>query len=153
VQPLLLIKSNRPIPWKERPMQASLVIMTILGCNDSVSQCQYIATAEQRWVTVERCNADSEKALADYSNEKFPSIVAFCQKQTIAKPPIATAEVDASKATLQPVPEKEKLSLAGRAIQTIKEVLPGKADIKMVFTTPVHVVTDTYAWAAKKLGN
>jgi hypothetical protein len=134
-------------------MQASLVIMTILGCNDSVSQCQYIATAEQRWVTVERCNADSEKALADYSNEKFPSIVAFCQKQSVAKPQIAATTPNPNTVTEQPVPEKEKHTLAGRAIQKIKEVLPGKADIKMVFTTPVHVVTDTYAWAAKTLRN
>lgn len=131
-------------------MQASLVIMTILGCNDSVSQCQYIATAEQRWVTVERCNADSEKALADYSNEKFPSIVAFCQKQNIDQPQIAANPVQTPPPA---VPEEEKRSLAGRAIQSIKEVLPGKADIKMVFTTPVHVVTDTYAWAAKTLRN
>lgn len=133
-------------------MQASLVIMTILGCNDSVSQCQYIATAEQRWVTVERCNADSEKALADYSSAKFPSIVAFCQKQTVDQPHVTTADPEVNKAVPQPVPEAEKRTLAGRAIQKVKEVLPGKADIKMVFTTPVHVVTDTYAWAAKTLG-
>jgi hypothetical protein len=133
-------------------MQASLVIMTILGCNDSVSQCQYIATAEQRWVTVEKCNQDSEKALADYSNAKFPSIVAFCQKQTVDKPQQATTQPPTPPATPAPVPEQEKRTLAGRAIKKIQEVLPGKADIKMVFTTPVHVVTDTYAWAAKTLG-
>ncbi len=133
-------------------MQASLVIMTILGCNDSVSQCQYIATAEQRWVTVEKCNEDSEKALADYSNAKFPSIVAFCQKQTVEKPQLTTAQPAIAPTTPPAVPEQEKRSLAGRAIQTIKEVLPGKADIKMVLTTPLHVVTDTYAWAAKTLG-
>lgn len=131
-------------------MQASLVIMTILGCNDSVSQCQYIATAEQRWVTVEKCNDDSEKALAEYSNAKFPSIVAFCQKQTVDKPQVAKTQTVPQPP--EPVPEKEKRSLAGRAIKKIEEVLPGKADIKMVFTTPVHVVTDTYAWAAKQLG-
>ncbi|THF54109.1 hypothetical protein E6C51_03190 [Allorhizobium terrae] len=130
-------------------MQASLVIMTILGCNDSVSQCQYIATPEQRWVTVERCNADSEKALAEYSNAKFPSVVAFCQKQNISQPEMAAPKPDAPPPV---VPEQEKRSLAGRAIATIQEVLPGKADIKMVFTAPVHVVTDTYAWAVKMVG-
>ncbi|HBF28037.1 hypothetical protein [Rhizobium sp.] len=132
-------------------MQASLVIMTILGCNDSVSQCQYIATAEQRWVTVERCNADSEKALAEYSNAKFPSIVAFCQKQTVEKPQADKTQSQTASTPPAAVPETEKRSLAGRAIKKIQEVLPGKADIKMVFTTPVHVVTDTYAWAAKTL--
>ncbi|BCH66054.1 hypothetical protein [Agrobacterium vitis] len=130
-------------------MQASLVIMTILGCNDSVSQCQYIATAEQRWVSVELCNRDSENVLGQYSNVNFPSVVAFCQQQTVTLPQTTVTAVPATPT--DPVPEAEKRSLADRAINSVKQVLPGKEDIKMVFTTPVHVVTDTYAWAAKKL--
>lgn len=130
-------------------MQASLVIMTILGCNDSVSQCQYIATAEQRWVSVELCNRDTENVLAQFSNVNFPSVVAFCQQQVVK--PADNAIAGATVPKPAPVPEAEKRSLAARAIQKVAQVLPGKADIKMVFATPLHVVTDSYAWAAKKL--
>ena len=33
-------------------MQAVLIAMTILGCDDSVSQCNYVATVDKRWETV-----------------------------------------------------------------------------------------------------
>lgn len=33
-------------------MQVVLVAMTILGCNDSVTQCNYLTTVEQKWQTV-----------------------------------------------------------------------------------------------------
>ncbi|MBB4008033.1 hypothetical protein [Allorhizobium taibaishanense] len=132
-------------------MQASLVIMTILGCNDSVSQCQYIATAEQRWVSVELCNRDTENVLAQFSNVNFPSVVGFCQQQAVKPAESTTTTADGTTVKPAPVPESEKRSLAARAIQKVAQVLPGKADIKMVFATPLHVVTDSYAWAAKKL--
>ncbi|MCM2292239.1 hypothetical protein NAC44_07850 [Allorhizobium sp. BGMRC 0089] len=133
-------------------MQTALVVMTILGCNDSVSQCKYIATAEQRWVSVELCNGDTEKILSHYTNVPYPSVVAFCQtppKQQLAKAPVSP--VQPASQTPPPVPEREKHSLARRAIDEMKKVLPGKADIKMVFSAPIHVVTDSYAWAVRKL--
>ncbi|MDQ0453777.1 hypothetical protein [Rhizobium paknamense] len=136
-------------------MQAALIIMTILGCNDSVSQCQYIATAEQRWVSLEMCNGDSEKVLAHFSNVNYPSVVAVCQKQDLAqnatKVPSPATPSKNDPAPEKPMPEAEKRSFAQRAVGYIREVIPGKRDMKLAFEKPLHVVTSTYTWVAKKL--
>ncbi|MGG7518428.1 hypothetical protein ACQ3G6_11135 [Allorhizobium undicola] len=127
-------------------------MMTILGCNDSVSQCQYIATADQHWVNLEMCNGDSEKVLSQFSNVKYPSVVAVCQKQeSAAAPSTKSAPAPAPAQTPKPLAEAEKRSLATRAMGYIREVIPGRADVRMVFAAPLHVVTDTYTWVAKKL--
>ena len=68
---------------------AALVVMTILGCDDSVTQCHYVDTVKDRWETVEACDNQSQKKLPAYTNASYPVIVAMCEKTADA--PIATA--------------------------------------------------------------
>ncbi|MCF3639798.1 hypothetical protein LXM94_07420, partial [Rhizobium sp. TRM95111] len=60
-------------------MQAALIVMTILGCDDSVTQCHYIDTVNRSWQTVALCDAQSETQIARYQNRSYPVIVAVCE--------------------------------------------------------------------------
>lgn len=60
-------------------MQAALIIMTILGCDDSATQCHYVEMRDERWATVQSCDAASEDRLRTYSNLDYPVVVAVCQ--------------------------------------------------------------------------
>lgn len=143
------------------PMQAALIVMTILGCDDSVNECHYVATAQQHFVSVELCDAATEKVLEGYSGINYPMVVAVCQppdKQTadMQTPPEGAAKPTVDEPAPLPgpaasLPEEERQSLAARAISKIRNVLPETSDIKMVFATPLHVVADGYSWVAKKI--
>ena len=141
-------------------MQTALIMMTILGCDDSVNQCHYIATSEQRWVSVELCDASSEKVLATYTNVNYPTVVAVCQlpdgadPESLAALPAPTTPAPAKPATgpvVAPPPEASHATLAARAVSQIRKALPGTSGIRMVFETPIHVIADSYAWVAKKV--
>lgn len=143
-------------------MNTALIMMTILGCDDSVSQCHFIAKPEQHYVSVELCDAASEKVLERYSNINYPMVVAVCQppdakdgpkvagapKAAEPAPALATPVPPVPEA---PIPEETKRTFAARAVSRIREALPGTSDIRMVFETPVHVIADSYSWVAKKL--
>lgn len=142
-------------------MQTALIVMTILGCDDNVTQCHYVATAQEHFVSVALCDAASEKILAGFSGVNYPMLVAVCQppeSQTAAIPappanankPAAT-EIAPLPGPAASLPEEERQSLAARAVGKIRKVLPDTADIRMVFETPLHVVADSYSWVAKKI--
>ncbi|MCM2474844.1 hypothetical protein HGO38_15290 [Rhizobium sp. CG5] len=148
-------------------MNTALIMMTILGCDDSVSQCHFIAKPEQHYVSVELCDAASEKVLERYSNVNYPMVVAVCQppdakdglqaaaapKQADKEPELAAPATALPEAPIPeaPIPEETKRNFAARAVSRIREALPGTSDIRMVFETPVHVIADSYSWVAKKL--
>lgn len=127
-------------------MKTALIAMTILGCDDNVSQCEYVATAQEHWVSVELCHASSERVLERYGNVSYPMVVAVCQAPE--QPPQATASTQLPPAA--PPPEEQK-GLAARAVDKIREALPGRRGIRMVFETPLHVISDSYSWVAKKI--
>lgn len=137
-------------------MQAALILMTILGCDDSATNCHYVATAEQRWATVELCDVDSEKQLEKYSNVNYPMVVAVCQTPDPKKlaggalepespPEIATAE----KPPETPVVVEEP-GLAARAMIRVRDALPTVSGMRNVVEKPVHFVADGYSWVARK---
>lgn len=136
-------------------MKTALIMMTILGCDDSVSQCEFVETPAERFVSIELCNAASEQVLGRYTNIGYPTAVAVCQ---LPPPDITEALVEHSPQTgsdLQQaatVPtEEQQRTLKDRAIDAVREVLPGKAQIKMIFEKPIHVVSESYSWVAKKI--
>lgn len=141
-------------------MQTALIVMTILGCDDSVTQCHYVATAQEHFVSVALCDAASEKILAGYSGVSYPMLVAVCQppdtQSEVAAPPAGAAKPAIADPAPLPgpaasLPESERQSLAARAVGKIRKVLPDTQDIRMVFETPLHVVADGYSWVAKKI--
>ena len=134
-------------------MKTALIAMTILGCDDSVNDCQYIATAQEMWVSVELCDAAAERVLGQYGNVHYPMVIAVCQ-QPEAKPD-AVAQLPPSPTPLPVLapPAEEHKGLAARAVDTIRHALPSTTGIRMVFETPLHVITDSYSWVAKKISN
>ncbi|URK87929.1 hypothetical protein LP421_09790 [Rhizobium sp. RCAM05350] len=70
--------------------------MTILGCDDSVSQCHYVSTVSGTWQTIAVCDAESQKQLPKFSNANYPVIVAVCEpsgdKMANAKDPAPRAD-------------------------------------------------------------
>ena len=134
-------------------MKTALIMMTILGCDDSVSQCAFVETAPERFVSIELCNAASENVLGRYTHMGYPTAVAVCQM-----PPPDITEALATQSPAQPgedavikPTEEQERTLKDRAIDAVREVLPGKAAIKMIFEKPIHVVSESYSWVAKKI--
>lgn len=60
-------------------MQAAIIIMTILGCDDSATQCHFVEMLDHRWATIEACDAEAEARLSSYNNISYPVVVAVCQ--------------------------------------------------------------------------
>jgi hypothetical protein len=143
-------------------MNSALIIMTILGCNDAGTDCHYIATVNQRWPTIEMCDSVSEKQLPSYTNAPYPVLIAVCQNpETIAgatptpteKPATAPATADAPQPPTpieQDVSQQEKETLAGRAIQRVRNVLPTTEGVKTLMNKPVRLVEDGYSWVARR---
>ncbi|CAH0340648.1 hypothetical protein [Rhizobium sp. CECT 9324] len=133
-------------------MKTALILMTILGCDDGVNECEYVETAPERFISISLCDAAAETVLERYSNISYPTAVAVCQEPaqdgSVAASPAAPTAADV---LAEEPPETEKKTLAARAMETVREVLPGTAQIKMIFETPIHVVSDSYSWVAKKL--
>lgn len=134
-------------------MKTALILMTILGCDDSVNECEYVETAPERFVSISLCDAAAESVLERYSNISYPTAVAVCQEppsDVTAAAVVPSTPAAAEVPAVEP-PEAEQKTLAARAMDTIREVLPGTAQIKMIFETPIHVVSDSYSWVAKKI--
>lgn len=100
-------------------MQTALILMTILGCDDSATQCHYVEMRDERWATVQACDAASEDRLKGYSNLDYPVIVAVCQTpgdtglaEVVDEPEqdlVATAapDADTSLTSATPIPRAD----------------------------------------------
>lgn len=132
-------------------MKTALVLMTFLGCDDSATDCHYLATSQQRWTSIELCDAVSEKELERYANAPYPVVVAVCQTpgeqppQTAGTQPPATAP----QATAAVTPKEEE-SLTKQAISRVSRILPSTEGIKHLLGTPVRMVENSYSWIAKR---
>ncbi len=145
-------------------MVPALIVMTILGCDDSVSQCHYVSTVHGTWETVAICDAESQKQLPQFSNSNYPVIVAVCEKsgeqmanaQDPAPLPGAQAALDQGHvANPDPVPtpplaEQQQPSLPRRTLAMISGALPDTSRLRDAVTKPVHYIEDGYSWVARK---
>jgi hypothetical protein len=128
-------------------MQAVLVAMTILGCNDSVTKCNFIATVEKQWQTVAMCDADSERQLKHFTNISYPTVIAVCEPPKPATPP------DTRRAVVENIPKppapaetQGRLSVfADRVAGQVRAHLPSGSDMKTVLVPPVHFVSGGYS--------
>lgn len=130
-------------------MKVAVIIMSILGCDDTGTQCVPVATVPRRWTTIAACDAESEAELNAYGGRSYPMIVAVCQTATDTAS--IAPEVEADQAT-KPLTDEHRASLFGRAISLVTDVLPSVEGMKDAVTTPVHLVTETYSWVARKVG-
>lgn len=156
-------------------VSAALVVMTILGCDDSVSQCHYVDTVKGSWETVAACDNQSQKKLPAYTNASYPVIVAMCEK-TVDAPIAAAAESDivvppatppvtpapstspaVTTAETPPAPPAAnggaaaRKPLPERAYAMIRGVLPDGQKIRHAISVPVHYIGDGYSWVATRI--
>lgn len=145
-------------------MVPALIVMTILGCDDSVSQCHYVSTVHGTWETVAICDAESQKQLPKFSNSNYPVIVAVCERsgeqmvnvQDPAPLPMPQPELDQAHAvTTDPVPappaiEQKQPSLPRRTLALVTGALPDTSKLRDAVTKPVHYIEDGYSWVARK---
>ena len=142
-------------------MNAAIIIMTILGCDDSATQCHYVQTVDQQWATIQTCDAASEAKLKSFSNIKYPVVVAVSQTPEdsgivdarVEDGMAATAagpDVAAAPTATPDVAADEHPGMASRVLTQIKDVLPAAASIKSLIVKPVHFVTDSYSWVAQR---
>lgn len=145
-------------------MVPALIVMTILGCDDSVSQCHYVSTVSGTWQSIAVCDAESQKQLPKFSNSNYPVIVAVCEKsgEQMAKAkdpapvPMAQPALDETHlVTPDPVPtppaaEQQQPSLPRRTLAMVTGALPDTSTLRNAVTKPVHYIEDGYSWVARK---
>lgn len=151
----------------------AMVLMTILGCDDTVTQCHYVETVEREWVSVQDCDAATEDQLARFADLQFPVVVAACEtasddvaQQDGALPESAAAApeegmtppaemADAPVAPVATDEEPGRLAIQKQRVERLMkravDILPDADSVKALAAKPAHVVTDTYAWVVKKL--
>ncbi|ANL34392.1 hypothetical protein [Rhizobium phaseoli] len=138
-------------------MQAVLIAMTILGCDDSVSQCSYVATVDKRWETVAACDAEAERRLKAYANVSYPSVIAVCEapKALAAAEPPKPAPVPASIPAPEPVEEPvgKLASFAENIAGQVRAHLPSGQDVKETLSKPVHFVSASYSWVVTRIAD
>ncbi|MBB3964584.1 hypothetical protein [Rhizobium metallidurans] len=134
-------------------MQAVLIAMTILGCNDAVTQCNYVATVEKRWETVAMCDGDSERQLTRYSNIKYPTVIAVCEPPRPPEPSVVAAAPAPVPAVVEERPQTGISGLGSRMAAEVRAYLPSGHSMKSALATPVHFVSGSYSWVIRRLSN
>ncbi|MBY3334368.1 hypothetical protein HFO32_02145 [Rhizobium leguminosarum] len=139
-------------------MQAVLIAMTILGCDDSISQCNYVATVDKRWETVTACDAEAERRLKTYANVNYPSVIAVCEapKAIAAAEPRKPAPVPAAApevAIAAPQPAGRIAGFAEGIAGQVRAHLPSGRSVKDTLTKPVHFVSASYSWVVTRLAD
>lgn len=140
-------------------MKAAFIVMSILGCDDSGVQCQPVGTVAREWPTVATCDAASERELDKFKNVNFPMVVAVCQTAdttALADSEADLAEDDPSQQAAAPTPpaaaKAEHHGITARAIALVEYALPSRKTLKSaIITKPVHFVSGTYSWVARKI--
>ncbi len=131
-------------------MQIALIAMTILGCDDAVTQCHYIATAPKQYASVELCDAASQKELSRVGNVNYPSVVAVCEKRE-AKVAQETAAIKPAPAP-QPVAQAEEPGLIAHAMTLVSGAGSSAASMGgAVVRWPTHVVLKSYSWLIERV--
>ena len=144
-------------------MKAALIVMTIMGCDDSATQCHYIETVDRSWQTVALCDAQAETWINKNQDKNYPVIVAVCEtsdKQmakaeapipsTNAELPVTTPQAQADAIPTPPVSEAQQPSLPRRTLALVTGAMPDTAKLREAITRPVHTIEGGYSWVARK---
>ncbi|TCN18480.1 hypothetical protein [Sinorhizobium americanum] len=142
-------------------MKAALIVMTILGCDDNVTQCHYISTVNGTWPSIAQCDTESQKELPKFSNRNYPVVVAVCETSgsdmTASTEPAPTAAPQATEAPQQaattPATPEEKPGQPKRALTWLSGAVPDRQKLQAIVSAPVHYMEDGYSWVARRFGN
>ncbi|WP_049735409.1 hypothetical protein [Rhizobium ecuadorense] len=136
-------------------MQAVLIAMTILGCDDSISKCTYIATVDKRWETVAACDAEAERRLKTYANVSYPSVIAVCEAPkalAAAEPPKPAPVPPAAPEVAEQHPQGLR-GFADDIAGKVRDHLPSGRSVKDTLAKPVHFVSASYSWVVTRLAD
>lgn len=59
-------------------LKSAVIVMTVMGCSDDASQCEFIEQPQMEWETTEACEAATTDALRRYDDANYPVVVAHC---------------------------------------------------------------------------
>lgn len=136
----------------------ALIILSLLGCDDSGAQCDFVRVGTERYETVEACRAASEPLLQATVEDDYPTVVAVCSPESampaadIAERPDETASgEDAGQAAIltppqdgAPAPDdmqaeaEKQPGLLARVGDALASLAPGRKTL----TKPIDVATD-----------
>ncbi|MGJ7041901.1 hypothetical protein J2Y63_005179 [Shinella sp. BE166] len=143
-------------------MKAALIVMTIMGCDDSATQCHYIDTVGKSWQTVALCDAQAETYINRHQDKNYPVIVAVCESSgdrmtaDVAKPTPEAKPAETATTAEVPTPAETaeaKQGLAARTLNFVKKAIPDKTALKNAVTTPVRYAEDGYSWVVKRFAD
>ncbi len=139
-------------------VKTAMIVMAIMGCDDSATKCTQLSLSEPKWDTVAACDKDSEQELARYSNVHYPMVIAICQSPEVTK---AEALQDNSAVLQQPQGPVQsppppqtatrEPNLLERTFGVIKKAIPTTEGVKEAVGKPVHVIADGYSWVVRKI--
>lgn len=133
-----------------RPVKTALIMMTILGCDDTASQCNFVQTLPQRWTSIELCDVASEREMARLQKIDYPVVVAVCQTPESALENSDDVAEPAADAMTSP---EVSTGLAVRALERVKGVLPSVEGLRELAGKPIRLMTDSYSWVARKVAD
>lgn len=138
-------------------MKAALIVMTILGCDHDVNQCQYISTVDGTWPSIAQCDTDSQKQLPRFSNANYPVVVAVCESSgpglaATDPQPQVTAPLEQAEAPAPHAAEAQP-GLPKRALEFLSGAVPDREKLKTLVSKPVHYIEDGYSWVARRFAN
>ncbi|HEV7318900.1 MAG TPA: hypothetical protein VGO04_09855 [Ensifer sp.] len=133
-------------------MKAALIVMTILGCDHDVSQCQFISTVNGTWPSIAQCDTASHAQLPKFSNANFPVVVAVCETSgpglaELTPPPAGAQQAQTPEQAAAPEPEP---NLPKRTMAFLSGAIPDREKLKTIVTAPVHYIEDGYSWVARR---
>lgn len=105
----------------------ALIVLSLLGCDDSGAQCDFVRVGTERYETVEACRAASEPLLAASAEENYPTVVAVCSPESS----VPTAQAAASGEPVPvPVPPETPAEVDGQALTPAQAAKAAKADLQ-----------------------
>lgn len=140
-------------------MKTAFVVMTIMGCDDTVTQCNYLETIDRTWTSIALCDAQAEELMARVQDENYPVIVAVCESaDDRVTMDMAGQHADSPSAAV-PSPgrhppaheaEEARRGLAARALSIVKRAMPDGAALKTAVSAPVRIIEGSYTWIVRR---
>jgi len=56
----------------------ALIVLSLLGCDDAGTHCEYLRAADRQYATMESCQSASDAFLAASQDADYPAVVAIC---------------------------------------------------------------------------
>lgn len=135
-------------------MKEALIVLTLLGCDDSGAQCEWLTASTQRFATLEACRESSEEFLQAHQDAAYPTVAAVCSPRTeLAERPIPPEspmeqEIEIAVSDEQGVPveaEEDDPGVLSRIGSAVAGIIPERETVEK----PIVLAADSVV----KVGN